>query len=60
MASHDAQEQDALKAAARQDETDSLRFEWRSSFGLILIEVRDGLVYVNGERVEPADKTGSR
>jgi hypothetical protein len=28
---------------------------WRSSFGVILIAVRAGNVYVNGEQVHPAD-----
>jgi len=27
---------------------------WQSAFGPILIEVRDGAAYVNGERVTPA------
>jgi hypothetical protein len=32
-----------------------LRLVWESRFGPILIEVRDGSVYVNGQRVEPAE-----
>ena len=31
-----------------------LRVVWASRFGPMLIEVRDGVAYVNGERVEPA------
>lgn len=31
-----------------------LRYVWRSAFGDMLIEVIDGVVYVNGERVEQA------
>lgn len=29
-------------------------FEWQSRFGLIVIDILDGVAYVNGERVEPA------
>ena len=32
-----------------------LRHVWESRFGPMLIEVRDGRAYVNGQRVEPAD-----
>lgn len=32
---------------------------WQSSFGVILIEVRDGLVFVNGDFVQPAQKPSS-
>lgn len=28
-----------------------LRYVWESAYGAILIEVRDGVAYVNGERV---------
>lgn len=31
-----------------------VHFEWESRFGLILIDVVDGVAYVNGERVEPS------
>lgn len=31
-----------------------LRYVWESRFGQMLIETRDGQVYVNGELVEPA------
>ena len=31
-----------------------LRYVWESRFGDILIEVRGGQVYVNGQAVEPA------
>jgi hypothetical protein len=30
-----------------------LRYVWHSPHGAILIEVRDGTAYVNGQRVEP-------
>lgn len=29
------------------------RYVWESRFGTMLIEVRDGVTYVNGSRVEP-------
>ncbi len=29
------------------------RYVWDMRFGTMLIETRDGMVYVNGERVEP-------
>lgn len=32
-----------------------LRVVWASRFGSMLIEVRDGAAYVNGQRVEPAE-----
>lgn len=32
-----------------------LRYVWESRFGPMLIEVKDGQSYVNGEVVEPAD-----
>jgi len=35
-----------------------LRYVWESSFGAILVEVKDGSVYVNGQLVEPAHATG--
>ncbi|MDR7093947.1 hypothetical protein [Hydrogenophaga laconesensis] len=31
-----------------------VHFEWQSRFGLIVIDIVDGVAYVNGERVEPA------
>lgn len=31
-----------------------IRFEWESRFGLMVIDVVDGVAYVNGEPVEPA------
>lgn len=31
-----------------------LRYVWEGRFGAMLIEVRDGEVFVNGQRVEPA------
>ena len=47
-------EQDDLplaKAAA-------LRYVWETRFGEMLIEVVEGVVYVNGDRVEPAMAEG--
>lgn len=39
----------------------ALRDVWQSRFGDILIEVRDGRVFVNGQAVEPAEPgTASR
>lgn len=35
-----------------------LRVVWQSQFGDILIEVRDGAVFVNGDLVEPAPGRG--
>lgn len=32
-----------------------LRYRWESRFGPMLIEVKEGRVYVNGDLVEPAD-----
>jgi len=37
-----------------------LRVVWASRFGSMLIEVRDGAAYVNGERVEPAPAAPSQ
>lgn len=34
------------------------RVVWESRFGPMLIEVADGAVYVNGERVDPAANAG--
>lgn len=34
------------------------RYVWASKFGAILVEVVDGVVYVNGDRVEPAMSEG--
>jgi hypothetical protein len=31
------------------------RYVWQSRFGTMLIEVRDGCAYVNGQRVDPAE-----
>jgi hypothetical protein len=33
------------------------RFVWHTRHGAILIEVRDGAVYVNGDAVEPVTET---
>ena len=35
-----------------------LRYVWESRFGSMLIEVVDGVSYVNGQRVERADEQG--
>ena len=32
-----------------------LRYVWESRFGAMLIEVKDGRAYVNGQAVEPAE-----
>jgi hypothetical protein len=32
-----------------------LRYVWESRFGAMLIEVRDGRAFVNGQAVEPLD-----
>jgi hypothetical protein len=36
-----------------------LRYVWEGKFGAMLIEVRDGNMFVNGQRVEPAEHRGS-
>jgi hypothetical protein len=33
---------------------DTLRYVWENRFGDMLIEVVDGVAYVNGDRIEPA------
>lgn len=33
-----------------------LRYVWEGKFGPMLIEVREGQAYVNGQVVEPAEK----
>ena len=33
------------------------RFVWQARHGAILIEVRDGVAYVNGDAVEPVSET---
>jgi len=35
-----------------------LRYVWENRFGEMFIEVIDGVVYVNGDRVEPAMAEG--
>ena len=35
-----------------------LRYVWENRFGEMLIEVVDGVVYVNGDRIEPAMAEG--
>jgi hypothetical protein len=35
-----------------------LRYVWENRFGEMLIEVVDGIVFVNGDRVEPAMAEG--
>ena len=34
------------------------RYVWESRYGEMLIEVLDGMVYVNGDRIEPAIAEG--
>jgi len=34
-----------------------LRYVWQSAFGPILIEVREGLAFVNGDQVTPIAQT---
>ena len=34
-----------------------LRYVWQSAFGPMLIEVRDGLAFVNGQKVTPIEET---
>ena len=48
-------------ALARTNSTDSAgettlhqHFVWESRFGTIVVDVVDGVAYVNGERIEPA------
>jgi len=53
-AAPDAQE--ALPLAAERVQ----RFVWQMTHGQILVEVRDGCAYVNGERVEPLRETQER
>jgi len=36
------------------------RYVWEGAFGAMLIEVRDGAAFVNGQRVEPISDTVSR
>jgi hypothetical protein len=38
---------------------DIQRYVWESAYGPMLIEVRDGAAYVNGQRVEPLAETRS-
>lgn len=33
------------------------RYVWQSRFGAILVEVREGVAYVNGQAVEPLSVT---
>lgn len=35
------------------------RVVWRMAYGDILIEIRDGVAFVNGERVMPATETST-
>ena len=41
------------QAEMRLETQEVLRYVWESRFGNILIEVRDGRAYVNGQTVEP-------
>lgn len=36
-----------------------LRYVWHSAFGSMLIEVKEGVAYVNGERVRPFSGSGA-
>lgn len=36
------------------------RYVWESRFGEMLIEVLDGVIFVNGERVEPASQADTK
>jgi len=36
------------------------RYVWKMAHGDILVEVRDGVAYVNGQRVEPIAETLER
>ena len=49
-----ARRTDSPQAEMRLETVDVLRYVWESRFGDILIEVRDGRAYVNGQAVEPA------
>ena len=50
------QELDALAVAQRQTYAEAdLVVHWQSAFGFIIIETRGGQVFVNGERVRPAN-----
>ncbi len=42
---------DVVGAQAGEHAVQSLHYVWESWFGTIVIEVVDGIVYVNGERV---------
>jgi hypothetical protein len=46
----------ASLAAAQQ--RGDLHIMWKSQFGDILIEVKDGAVFVNGDLVEPSQSPG--
>ena len=48
----DAEPQAALPLASEGVQ----RFVWQMAHGEILIEIRDGCAYVNGDRVEPIDE----
>jgi len=56
MSGDNVNERQALEATAAQRAAvdPSWRCDWHSAFGLIVIEVRGGSVYVNGDKVEPA------
>ncbi len=34
------------------------RYVWESRFGAVLLEVRDGETFVNGDWVQPAERSG--
>lgn len=43
----------ALPEAARPAAVGGFRYLWQGKFGSMIIEVIDGLIYVNGDPVEP-------
>ena len=56
LLNRDGTEQAALDLATE----GVLRYVWSSEWGDMLIEVHDGVVFVNGQRVEAAPAAGPR
>lgn len=52
-------ELDSIQAVAQRSGADQV-IHWQSAFGLIVIEVRGGEVFVNGQRVVPVTNRGDR
>lgn len=52
------EELESIRAAGQSSPSDSV-VHWQSAFGLVIIEVRDGRVFVNGDLVEPVGTTGT-